>query len=147
MKIQLTQQIIVSECDHMYSALDELCHLSKNLYNATLYLIRQQYKKDKTYLNYYQINKIMHDTKNIDYNALPYKQTSQQILRQVDSIYSSFFKSLKSNKMKGKRVHVPSYKDKEKGRNIVVYTNQCFKLTPQGIKLKTKKDNYLYIKN
>lgn len=146
MKIQLTQQIIVSERDHMYSALDELCHLSKNLYNATLYLIRQQYKKDKTYLNYYQINKIMHDTKNIDYNALPYKQTSQQILRQVDSIYSSFFKSLKSNKMKGKRVHVPSYKDKEKGRNIVVYTNQCFKLTPQGIKLKTKKDNYLYIK-
>ena len=45
MKIQLTQQILVSNKSNKFTKLDELCFLSKNLYNVALYNIRQYYKK------------------------------------------------------------------------------------------------------
>ena len=45
MKIQLTQQIIVSNKSSNFAQLDELCFLSKNLYNVALYHIRQYYKE------------------------------------------------------------------------------------------------------
>ena len=37
MKMQLTQQIVVSNKSNKFSPLDELCFLSKNLYNVALY--------------------------------------------------------------------------------------------------------------
>ena len=46
MKIQLTQQIIVSNKSNKFAQLDELCFLSKNLYNVALYHIRQYYKEN-----------------------------------------------------------------------------------------------------
>ena len=46
--------------------------------------------------------------------------------------------------MKGKRVRLPNYKDKEKGRNIFVYTNQCFKLKDNTLYLKTKQGTLLF---
>ena len=52
MKIQLTQQIVINNRRKEFLPLDELCFLFKILYNVALYHIRQQYKKDKTYLNY-----------------------------------------------------------------------------------------------
>lgn len=146
-KQQLTQQIIVTEKDKNYPLLDKLCFLSKNLYNAANYLIRQQYITDKKHLNYYDVNKVLHDRKDTDYNALPYTQMSQQVLRQVDSNYKAFFKSLKSDKMKGKHVRIPSYKDKENGRNIAVYTNQIIKVTDGMIRLKVDKEHYVYIQS
>ena len=144
MKIQLTQQIIVNNRRKEFLPLDELCFLSKNLYNVALYHIRQQYKKDKTYLNYNKLNHILSTSNNVDYCALPYVQSAQQVLRQVDKQYISFYKAIKSTKMKGKRVRLPNYKDKEKGRNIFVYTNQCFKLKDNTLYLKTKQGTLLF---
>ena len=46
MKIQLTQQIVVSNKSNKFAQLDELCFLSKNLYNVALYHIRQYYKME-----------------------------------------------------------------------------------------------------
>ena len=134
MKIQLTQQIIITQKHKYYIGLDYLCLLAKNLYNVALYNIRQQYFKNKTYLNYNALDKLL--SSNIDYKAIPYRQSAQQILRSVDKTYSSFFKGIKSNKNKGKKVRLPRYKDKEKGRYILVYTNQCFKHKDNIIKLK-----------
>ena len=37
MKLQLTQQIVVSNKSNKFAQLDELCFLSKNLYNVALY--------------------------------------------------------------------------------------------------------------
>ena len=144
MKMQLTQQIVINNRRKEFLPLDELCFLSKNLYNVALYHIRQQYKKDKTYLNYNKLNYILSSSNNIDYRALPYAQSAQQVLRQVDKQYISFYKALKSTKMKGKRVRLPNYKDKEKGRNIFVYTNQCFKLKDNTLYLKTKQGTLLF---
>ena len=102
MKLKLTQQIIIGQKHKNYASLDRLCWLSKNLYNKALYQIRQQYNKDKTYLNYFALNKKLSDTKQVDYTSLPYVQCSQQILRLVDKTYTSFFKGIKSAKNKRK---------------------------------------------
>ena len=134
MKLQLTQQIIITQKHKYYAGLDYLCLLAKNLYNVALYNIRQQYFKDKTYLNYNALDKLL--SYNVDYKAIPYRQSAQQILRSVDKTYSSFFKGIKSDKNKGKKVRLPRYKDKEKGRYVLVYTNQCFKHKDSTIKLK-----------
>ena len=134
MKLQLTQQIIINDRHKYYTGLDHLCLLAKNLYNVSLYYIRQQYFTDKTYLNYNNLDKIL--VSNIDYKAIPYRQSAQQILRSVDKTFKSFFKGLKSDKNKGKRVRPPKYKDKDRGRYILTYTNQCFKYKNGIVKLK-----------
>ena len=134
MKLQLTQQIIITQKHKYYAGLDYLCLLAKNLYNVALYNIRQQYFKDKTYINYNALDKLL--SSNVDYKAIPYRQSAQQILRSVDKTYSSFFKGIKSDKNKGKKVRLPKYKDKEKGRYVLIYTNQCFRYKNNIIKLK-----------
>ena len=69
---------------------------------------------------------------------MPYAQSAQQVLRQVDNQYKAFYASIKSKKMQGKKVRLPKYKDKENGRNIFVYTNQGVKVSNGVIYLKTK---------
>ena len=87
MKLQLTQQIIITDQHKYYAGLDYLCLLAKNLYNVALYNIRQQYFKDKTYLNYNNLDKLLSSTNNIDYKVIPYRQSAQQILRGVDKTF------------------------------------------------------------
>lgn len=136
MKLQLTQQIIINDRHKYYVGLDNLCLLAKNLYNVALFHIRQQYFKDKTYLNYNALDKLLSSTKNIDYSAIPYRQSAQQILRNVDKTFKSFFKGIKADKNKGKRLSPPKYKDKQNGRYILTYTNQSFKYKNGIVKLK-----------
>ena len=138
MKIQLTQQIIVSNNSNKFAQLDELCFLSKNLYNVALYHIRQYYKETGKYLTYNKLAKTLSDSNNLDYRAMPYAQSAQQVLRQVDNQYKAFYASIKSKKMQGKKVRLPKYKDKENGRNIFVYTNQGAKASNGVVYLKTK---------
>lgn len=110
--------------------------LAKNLYNVALFHIRQQYFKDKTYLNYNALDKLLSSTNNIDYKAIPYRQSAQQILRNVDKIFKSFFNGIKADKNKGKRVRPPKYKDKDRSRYVLTYTNQSFRYKNGIIKLK-----------
>ena len=138
MKLQLTQQIVVSNKSNKFAQLDELCFLSKNIYNVALYYIRQYYKETNKYLSYNKLTKILSDSNNIDYRAIPYAQSAQQVLRQVDKQYKAFYTSIKSKKMQGKKIRLPKYKDKENGRNIFIYTNQCAKVSNRIVYLKTK---------
>ena len=138
MKIQLTQQIVVSNKSNKFAQLDKLCFLSKNLYNVALYHIRQYYKETGKYLSYNKLTKTLSDSNNVDYRAMPYSQSAQQVLRQVDKQYKSFYASIKSKKMQGKKVILPKYKDKENGRNVFVYINQCAKVSNKIVYLKTK---------
>ena len=145
MKIQLTQQIIVSYKSSNFAQLDELCFLSKNLYNVALYHIRQYYKETGKYLSYNKLAKELSDSNNLDYRAMPYAQSAQQVLRQVDNQYKAFYSAIKSKKMQCKKVRLPKYKDKENGRNVFVYTNQCAKIYADGVVyLKTKQGILLF---
>ena len=84
MKIQLTQQIIISNRHRYFSMLDMLCLKSKNLYNYALYQIRQYYKETSKYLSYYDLNRALSSEGQIDYRSLPYTQCAQQVLMQID---------------------------------------------------------------
>ena len=146
MKIQLTQQIIINNQHRYFSMLDQLCLKSKNLYNYALYQIRQHYKETAKYLSYYDLNRTLSSEDQIDYRSLPYTQCAQQVLMQIDKQYKSFYGAIKSVKMKGKKVRLPHYKDKERGRNMVTYTNQCFKIKNNILVLKIDKCNKIELK-
>lgn len=60
--------------------LDELCFLSKNLYNYVNYLIRQEFTQNKKFLSEYEVTTMLAKDKQADYIALP-SQTSQQIIK------------------------------------------------------------------
>ena len=138
--MKLTERHIISKGHIYYDKLDRLCFLSKNLYNATLYAIRQHYFNTKEYLSYGNVNKQFVLEDNPDYRQLP-AATSQQVQRQVDVMFRSFFRAIKSPKMKGKTVHIPGYKDKTNGRYVVTYAGQHVSLKDGVVKFRDKEKN------
>ena len=121
-KIKLVRQIIYKKNDPEYEEMDELCFKSKNLYNTTLYAVRQTFIKSGEYLNYNRINKIFTKENNVDYRALPAK-VAKHTQMFVDFAMKSFFGLVKKKK-KGeydKKVKLPKYLDKTKGRMTVHY--------------------------
>ena len=121
-KMKLVRQIIYKRSDPEYSEMDELCFKSKNLYNATLYAVRQSFIKSGEYLNYYRINKIFKEENNVDYRALPAK-VAQHTQMLVDFAMKSFFALVKKKKKEGydKKIRLPKYLDKVKGRMTMHY--------------------------
>lgn len=117
-----------------FKILDGLCLKAKNLYNATLYIVRQYYFDNKEYLPYAKVNKQFIREQNADYYALPTK-VSQQIQRLVDRNFRSFFNHLEKKK-EGESIHIPKYLHKTKGRQMVEFTKQALscnnKNTPKG---------------
>ena len=97
--------------------LDNLCFLSKNLYNYCNFLIRQEFINNQKLLSEYELTSKLAREKQIDYIALP-AQTNQQVVKLLFKNWKSFFKLCKvKNKLNGKP-KLPKYKDKIKGRNI-----------------------------
>lgn len=128
----LSERHIIKQTNIYYETLDNLCFLSKNLYNSALYAIRQHYFNTKQYLNKFELINQFTKNNQKDYIALP-RKVSQQIIYQVDQNFKSFFNSLKSNKVNHK-ISLPKYLDKN-GRFEVIYTNQAIsnKLLKQNI--------------
>lgn len=123
----LTERHVIKRNNPLFPTLDELCFKSKNLYNSTLYKIRQEYFNSGIYLGYYSIQKEFQKTNQFDYRELPIK-TSQQTMMLVDKNFKSFFGALKEyqrnpKKFKG-RPRIPRYLDSMDGRFIVIYTYQ-----------------------
>ena len=143
----LTERHIIKQSNKFYNELDNLCFLSKNLYNSALYTVRQFYFTNKKYFNWIKVNNQFVSEKQQDYYALPCK-VSQQTLKMVDQNMKSFFNAIKAKKSKAK---LPKYLDKVKGRFVVTYTNQAIskkslqngyiELSKTNIKIKTKVKN------
>ena len=114
-----------------YAELDKLCFLSKNLYNSTLYVVRQHFINTGEYLNYSKINKLSSTLLANDYKALPAK-VAQQIQRLVDSNFKSFFEKLKTRKS-GEIIRMPKYLDKQCGRQVAMFTNQAISFNNRNI--------------
>lgn len=128
--MQLAERHIVKLGHNFFNEIDALCFASKNLYNAANYIIRQHFIYGWGYLNYNKMYKLMkyHEA----YKALPAK-VSQQILMVLDRNWKSFFEAvfayeLEPGKFTG-RPKLPKYKDKEKGRNLLIYTIQAISKT------------------
>ena len=122
--MRLVEQHIIKSNHKYYKELKNLCRLSKNLYNTTLYKIRQYFFENKKYLSYPLIDKKFKETKNIDYKSLP-AQTAQQTMRAVDSSFRSFFKllNMKKNGSYNRNINIPHYLKKD--RKIINLLHPC----------------------
>lgn len=119
----LVEQHIIKKSDKRYEELDKLCFLSKNLYNAGLYAVRQHFFEHKKFLNYVTLDKFLVKENNKDYRKLPSK-VAQQTLKLVEQNFKSFFNRLKVKK-KDEIVNIPKYLKRDNGRFVVTYTNQA----------------------
>ena len=68
--INLNEKEIIYQTDERFDLIRELCYLSKNLYNASLYDVRQHYFKTKSYRTWQSQRPIFTKTHNSDYYAL-----------------------------------------------------------------------------
>ena len=163
--ITLVEVTLINKTNPLFDVLDNLCFLSKNVYNSALYLIRQSFfNNNSKCLGYSQVNNIFVKDSNVDYYALPPK-VSQQSIKLAVSSFSSFFGKIKRNKKTNSDevVHIPGYLDSITGRQTVFYTNQAVstkKLRTEGyytlskvvdnkgelIKFKTKVSNIQFVR-
>ncbi len=124
--MQLVEQHIIKKSDPRYGVIDAACFASKNLYNAANYELRQALIQHGRTLTYNQLDKLMQSHE--AYKALPAK-VAQWVLKGLVNNWTAFFEALKAyradpSKFLG-RPGLPKYKDKTRGRNLLVYTIQA----------------------
>ena len=117
--MKLTETIQVNKGTELYKELDRYCFLSKNLYNSTLYAVRQHFFATEKYKNNYSLINEFTQTKQTDYCSLPAK-VSQKTMMMVDQNFKSFFALIKS----GEKARIPKYLNKQ-GRYEVIFNNQA----------------------
>ena len=96
-----------------YEFLRTLCHLSKNVYNESVYNIRQHYFSEGTYLRYEANYLLMKNSEN--YQKIG-GAIAQQTMRCADQSFKSFFGLLrlaKSGKYENWKIRLPKYLEKD----------------------------------
>lgn len=103
-----------------YSILRELCHTAKNLANEAIYNIRQYYFTEGEYLNYEKNYILLKGSPN--YKTLN-ANMAQQILKEVDGSFKSFFgllKLAKKGKYSFRDCKLPHYLPKDGFTTLVI---------------------------
>jgi putative transposase len=166
----LTEKHIITKNHEFFKECDNLSFLAKNLYNYANYLVKNHYNEQLilkeqglinkiSFLSYKQINRILIDSKQVDYYNLPPK-VSNQTLRLLEKNWKSFFKANKDygrnpSKYKAKP-KPPSFLHKTKGRAVVTYPidaiskkslkKNLIKLSKTNIEFYTKQTNIKEVK-
>ncbi|SFU80729.1 transposase, IS605 OrfB family, central region [Clostridium sp. DSM 8431] len=130
-----------------YNSLRELCHIAKNLTNEAIYNVRQYYLTEGKYLNYqknYALLKISDNYKLLNSNM------AQQILKEVDGTFKSFFgllKLAKKGKCSFKDCRLPKYLPKDgyvalvigfvrlNGNKLILPFSNTYKKTHKSIEI------------
>lgn len=103
-----------------YLDLRELCRIAKNLYNVGVYNVRQYYFREKEYLNYNKNYVLCKDNEN--YKLLN-SNMAQQILKEVDGCFKSFFGLLrlaKKGKYDYRSIKLPKYLPKDEFMTLII---------------------------
>ena len=103
-----------------YLDIKELCHVAKNLTNEAIYNIRQYYFDNNEYLSYEKNYKLLKSSDN--YKILN-SNMAQQILKEVDGSFKSFFNLLrlaKQGKYNFKDIRLPHYLPKDSFTTLVI---------------------------
>ncbi len=103
-----------------YLDIKELCHVAKNLTNEAIYNIRQYYFDNNEYLSYEKNYKLLKSSDN--YKILN-SNMAQQILKEVDGSFKSFFNLLrlaKQGKYNYKDIRLPHYLPKDSFTTLVI---------------------------
>ena len=147
--MQLVERHIISRKDPRWKLIDAAAWFSKNIYNAANYLVRQFYLSGAAYLNYNAIEKRFKQRDLLPDQQLPMKVV-QQVLKQVDHDWQAYFAAKAAwetapEQFLGKP-RIPKYKDKTRGRNLLVYTQQALSrkalaqgwIEPSGLPIRIK---------
>ena len=97
-----------------------LCHIAKNLTNQAIYNVRQYYFNEKKYLSYNENYKMLKNSEN--YKKLN-SNMAQQILKEVDGSFKSFFgllKLAKNGQYDNKKIKLPKYLAKDGFTTLVI---------------------------
>lgn len=103
-----------------YKSIKELCHIAKNLTNQAIYNVRQYYFNEGEYLNYEKNYALLKSSEN--YKLLN-SNMAQQILKEVDGSFKSFFgllKLAKKGKYAFKDCKLPNYLPKDGYTTLVI---------------------------
>ena len=103
-----------------YKTIKELCHIAKNLANEAIYNVRQYYFSEGEFLKYEKNYTLLKNSPN--YKALN-SNMAQQILKEVDGSFKSFFgllKLAKQGKYTFKDCRLPHYLPKDGYTTLVI---------------------------
>jgi putative transposase len=119
---------LIKRNNPMWKIVDQKCWQSKNVYNMANYIVRQEFFATKKWIRTSELDKKLQNTE--QYKLLG-SQASQKIIQLVDRNWKSFFKGIKGwSKKKGDgyfgKPEMPGYKNKSKGRSVLLLKNiQC----------------------
>ena len=136
--------------------LDSYAREANNLYNIGMYLMRQNFIKYGKLLSYPELyrkikQKVDH-RENLVYRKLPYAQSSQQTLKEVQGTFDSWIKALKSYRVNPRkftgRPRMPKYLPKGKRHGFYIQTDKVrngYLVVPRLKPIKIKLDQNLDI--
>ena len=130
-----------------YKELDKLCFLSKNLYNAGLYTVRQHFFATKKFLPYNQLTGQFTEINQSDFRALPAK-VAQHTLKLIHQNFKAFFALLKL-KAAGEyqaKIKIPYYLPIKTGRQVLNYTSQAVSTKAKSGYIKLSQTN-IFVKS
>ena len=123
--MHLVEQHRIDRHDPRFAVIDAAAFASKNLYNASLYVMRQRFIQEHLVIPYGELDRLMQPTE--QYRALPAK-VAQWILKQVCLSWKSYFATCAAYQANPSAFlghpKLPKYLQKQ-GRNLLVYTNQA----------------------
>jgi len=144
--LTIRQQAKLSKYE--YHTLLELCHYAKNLFNEALYNARQCFFRESRYLNYYEYYALL---RNSDNCKMLNSNMAQQILKEVDGSFKSFFGLLrlaKKGRYSYRDIRLPQYLKKEgyftlvigfirlKGNKLLIPMSNSFRKTHRKIEIR-----------
>lgn len=103
-----------------YLNIKHLSHIAKNLANEAIYNVRQYYFQEGEYLNYQKNYHLLKNSEN--YKTLN-SNMAQQILKEVDSMFKSFFgliKLAKKGRYSYRDIRLPKYLPKDGFTTLVI---------------------------
>jgi putative transposase len=139
MTVKRTEQQIIRKSHPLWKTIDEMCYLSKNLYNYANFLIREEFINNKKYIQYFDLNKEIHTNK-IYKDCM--SQPANCVLRLLDKNWKSFFKAIKDwKKNKHKYLGMPKLPKylKQNGRFPWMIPNNTCYLEGNELKFRIRK--------
>ncbi|AFZ35835.1 transposase, IS605 OrfB family [Stanieria cyanosphaera PCC 7437] len=130
---------VIKKSNQWWQEIDDLAFKSKNLFNLANYEYRQYYFAEGKTMG---LPSLYHKVKNADaYRALPTK-VSKQIIKNLTEVWTGYVNAHNDweknpHKYLGEP-RIPKYKDKTKGRNLVIYPDE-------SIYKKTLKDGICHL--
>ena len=125
--MMIVEQQVIRPSHPKYKTIDEMCSHSKDLYNYANYLIRQSFIINGEYIPYRKMN---FDLKTHELYKLCMSQPANCLLRRLDKVWKSYFKSIKDwgkNPLKYLgRPKIPKYLKKDGRYCWEIPNNICF---------------------